>query len=102
MPMMKALAPTGMGTCPCHPTTLAAMAESIAIHHADWLDLPSLIEPASVDLVYIDPPFGTGATQRTPPGAAKAGRAVSAAYEDDLRDVGAWLKWIEPRLRATV
>lgn len=90
------------GLDPCHPTTLAAMADSVAIHRADWLDLPSLVEPASVDLVYVDPPFGTGAAKRTPPGAGKAGRALHAAYDDSLGDVAAWLAWIEPRLRGTV
>jgi DNA modification methylase len=77
------------------------MASATAIHRADWLDLPSFVEPGSVDLVYVDPPFGTGAAKRTPPGAAKAGRAIDAAYDDSLADVSAWLAWIEPRLRAT-
>ena len=77
-------------------------ADSATVHLADWIDLPSLITPASVDLVYADPPFGTGAAKRTPPGAARAGRTVSATYEDGLGDVEAWLAWIEPRLRATV
>lgn len=58
----------------------------------EWLDGVREIEPGSVDLVYADPPFNTG--QR------RAGR--TGAYEDRWESMGAWLGWLEARLRATI
>ncbi len=34
------------------------------LHHADNLDVLRRLDPSSVDLIYIDPPFGTGMTRR--------------------------------------
>ncbi len=53
-------------------------------------------------MLYADPPFNTGAAQRTPPGAAAAGRGVFAAYEDSWPTTGEWVAWLRERLRATL
>lgn len=62
------------------------------IVQADWLDFAPTLAPASVDLVYADPPFNTGLTQR--------GRA--GAYEDWWESTGAWVAWLRERLAATL
>ena len=51
------------------------------VHHADWLVLARSLAPGSVDLVYADPPFNTGAVKATPPNAQRAERAVVEEYE---------------------
>ena len=59
---------------------------------ADWLDLAATLPPASVDLLYADPPFNTGQTQ--------SGR--SGAYPDAWPDAAAWVAWLRERLAATL
>lgn len=68
---------------------------------ADWLDLPSQV-PGPIDFLYADPPFNTGVTQRTPPGAAAAGRGTHAAYADDFGSTAGFIDWLRPRLAATI
>lgn len=58
----------------------------------DWLSAVQSLDPASVDLVYADPPFNTGKTQ--------AGRAGS--YRDTWPDTLSWVGWLEERLDATL
>jgi DNA modification methylase len=59
---------------------------------ADWLAFASRLAPASVDLVYADPPFNTGRTK-----AARAGR-----YADTWPSLDAYLGWLRDRLAATI
>lgn len=69
---------------------------------ADWLAFARKLPPASVDLLYADPPFNTGRAQRTPPAAARAGRNIDSAYDDAWPSVQDWLAWLRERLEATL
>ncbi|MDX9912925.1 MAG: site-specific DNA-methyltransferase [Phycisphaerales bacterium] len=69
---------------------------------ADWLSFARTLPPASVDLLYADPPFNTGRTQRTPPAAERAGRNIDTAYDDAWPSVQDWLAWLHERLEATL
>lgn len=66
--------------------------ERVRIAQADWLDLASAIEPASIDLLYADPPFNTGLTQ--------TGRA--GEYADAWPSTAEWVLWLRERLTATL
>ncbi len=61
------------------------------ITQTDWLDGVQTLAPASIDLVYVDPPFATGKTQR--------GR--SGTYDDAWPSLDAWVLWLGERLIAT-
>ncbi len=65
---------------------------SCVVHHADWLDFAPLLPPASIDLLYADPPFNTGA--------AKSARAGS--YDDSFPSTSHYLAWLNSRLVATL
>lgn len=67
-------------------------AAGVSVHHADWLEGVSRIAPASVDMVYADPPFMTGKTQTDRAGSFDDAWATSAEY----------LEWLRARVRATV
>lgn len=58
----------------------------------DWLDVARSLEPASVDLVYADPPFNTGRTQT----------GSGGSYEDAWATTGEWVAWVRERLEATL
>ena len=62
------------------------------IEHADWLEFARGLPPGSVDLVYADPPFNTGKTQR----------ASAGAYEDAWPDIASWVAWLRERVEATI
>lgn len=87
------------------------------IEHADWLDFARTLGPASVDLVYADPPFNTGRTQRgSSPAAPQASASgptpgepgppltpgVPLSYRDSWASTGAWVAWLRERLDATL
>lgn len=72
------------------------------VSRLDWLDAASAMAPASVDFLYVDPPFNTGARKRTPPGAARAGRAIDASYSDAFGSTAAFLDWLTPRVRESL
>jgi DNA modification methylase len=74
----------------------------VSLHHADWLAAVRTIPPNSVDLLYVDPPFNTGSTQRTPPNAHKLARASHAAYADRWPTMPAYIAWLRERLLATL
>jgi DNA modification methylase len=57
--------------------------------HADNLAVTASLPDRSLDLVYIDPPFGTGA--------ARLGRGGSG-YPDRSDDPERFVRWLEPRL----
>jgi DNA modification methylase len=66
--------------------------EGARLAQADWLDVARSLEPASVDLVYADPPFATGRRQR----------ADAGEYADSWADLEAYLAWLRERLAATL
>lgn len=61
----------------------------------DNLDVMAALPDACVDLVYMDPPFGTGSTRR-------GGQAMDArsphTYRDLADDPGRFVAWLGPRL----
>jgi len=59
---------------------------------AEWLEAVGWIEPASVDLVYVDPPFNTGVR--------RAGRAGGFADRWDRPE--SHIRWLRERLASTV
>lgn len=58
----------------------------------DWLDGVRDLPPGSIDLLYADPPFNTGETQRD-----RAGE-----FEDAWPDVPSYIAWLRERLAATL
>ncbi len=63
--------------------------------HGDNLPVLEALEDASVDLIYVDPPFGTGSVRKGR--AIKQGDAA-AAYKDVPNDPERFVDWIQPRL----
>lgn len=86
------LAPTGEG----FPFALGAgwtlCGASAALFHGDWIEAARSLEPGSVDLVYVDPPFNTGATRVSHAG----------AFADEWATIDDYLAWMRARLIATV
>ncbi len=66
--------------------------EAAALAQADWLKVADFLEPQSVDLVYVDPPFNTGS--------AKSGSAGS--YQDSWETVEEYIAWLRQRLEPTL
>ncbi len=64
----------------------------VRMGEGDWLRGVSTLEPASIDLVYADPPFNTGRTQRSHEG----------AFDDAWADADAFISWLAERLDATL
>lgn len=58
----------------------------------DWLDFAGSLEPASVDLVYADPPFNTGRPQT----------GSGGSYTDAWTTTADWVAWLRDRLVATL
>lgn len=72
---------------PVEPTTSA-----VTLEQGDWLSFASVLADASVDLLYVDPPFNTGRTQR----------AQQGVYEDAWESTDAWVAWLRERLFVTL
>jgi len=62
-----------------------------ALANADWLDAARSLEPGSVDLVYIDPPFAAGGRRQ----------AGAGGFDDRWRSPAAYRAWLGERLEAT-
>ncbi len=62
------------------------------VEACDWLVGARTLAPGSIDLLYADPPFNTG----------KRRSGASGSFDDSWRDAGAYLAWLEERLRATL
>jgi len=62
---------------------------------ADNLAVLAATPDASLDLIYVDPPFGTGSTRR---GGAQRAQAARPSWQDVPNDPEAFVAWIEPRL----
>lgn len=67
-------------------------ATGVRIRCADWLDAARELDPASVDLLYADPPFNTGRAH----GAARGG------FDDRWPSPDHHLDWLRARLLATL
>ncbi len=63
------------------------------IAHADWLDFVGTLQPQSIDVLYADPPFNTGRSQRG---------TDNLTYPDTWPSIDAWLAWLRERLTATL
>lgn len=87
--------------CPM-PRTAKPSTSDALVHQCDWLQAPRHIALASVDFVYADPPFNTGARKQTPPNARKAGRSVTAGYDDDFGSSAGFIDWLSQRLAVTL
>jgi len=72
------------------------------VQHADWLAAAPALPPASIDLLYADPPFNTGASKSTPPNAHKSARNTTATYEDSWPTIPHYIAWLGERLEATL
>lgn len=59
---------------------------------ADWLDAAGSLEPRSIDLVYVDPPFNTGRVRAD----------AAGAFDDAWPTLDSYLDWLGDRLAATV
>lgn len=89
-------APSHAGqAAPALPRDLPAAWERIGAHaavmRADWLDAARSLPPAAIDLVYVDPPFNTGATRS----------GAAGAFLDAWPTIDAYVEWIRARIIAT-
>ena len=67
--------------------------------HADNLAVTAGLADGAVDLIYIDPPFGTGTVRRGGVrGARLPGETPAHRYRDVPDDPERFVAWIEPRL----
>lgn len=66
--------------------------ERVRLRCADWLDAAPDLEPASIDMLYADPPFNTGRRQH-----AQAGE-----FEDAWTTPASYIAWLRERLDATL
>ncbi len=66
----------------------------------DWLSFVRTLTPGSIDLLYADPPFNTGKTQR---GRSRTNAGGSApSYEDTFSTTADWVGWLRDRFVATL
>lgn len=81
-------------TCLSSPTPSSRPAhdEPATVACLDWLDLAASQPPASVDLVYADPPFNTGQRRS----------AAAGGYDDAWASTAEWVAWLRERLVATL
>ena len=86
------IAPTGEGFPIALGAGWAPCGTSAAVFHGDWLDAVRSLEPGTIDLVYVDPPFNTGATK-----ASHAGE-----FADGWATMDEYLAWMRARISATV
>lgn len=80
------------------PTTLptsinwAQAAKGAVIAQGDWLEAARSLNPGSIDLLYADPPFNTGATKR----------GEAGAFDDRWPSPSAFIAWLRQRLEASI
>jgi DNA modification methylase len=73
------------------------------VQQGDWFERALLLPAGSIDLLYTDPPFNTGDTQRTPPGAkAVKGRSARAAFADRVGTPAQFASWLGECMKATL
>jgi DNA modification methylase len=71
---------------------MQAMRDQEQVIQRDWIDAIIDVDVASVDLMYVDPPFNTGKIQS----------ASAGAYEDAWASTGDWLSWFRSRVERTI
>jgi DNA modification methylase len=74
----------------------------VQVLRGDWLACAAKLDRASIDFLYVDPPFNTGKSQETPPAAGRAGRKVRASYKDSWPTTAAYVAWLEERVSLTI
>lgn len=62
---------------------------------SDWLSFVTTLRPASVDLLYADPPFNTGKSRT-------GLRGHFARYRDSWPSIDLYIQWLRERLQATL
>jgi site-specific DNA-methyltransferase (adenine-specific) len=77
---------------PGAPDRRLPSASSHVVRQRDWLALAGSLPPASVDLLYADPPFNTGQTQSDRNG----------SFRDAWPSMDDYLRWLRERLVATI
>lgn len=75
---------------PASPLAWREPAPGVRIACADWLDGAAALAPASIDLVYADPPFNTGKRQSDHAG----------DFEDRWETPREYIAWLRSRLEA--
>lgn len=68
------------------------MPDPYRVINQDWIDAISDVPDASIDLMYVDPPFNTGKTQS----------ASAGAYQDSWASTDEWISWFGARLERTI
>jgi len=74
----------------------------VRLVNADWLDAARALPPASIDLMYADPPFNTGRRRTASPRARVLGRDGTAAYDDAWPTMADYVSWLRERIAATL
>ncbi len=70
------------------------------VAHGDAIDCGRVAAAGSVDVAYLDPPFAVGVAFGARTGAGSARASGPVAYDDRWHSIGAYLDWLEARLRA--
>lgn len=70
-------------------------ADDVTILRCDWKDGVALLPPASIDLLYVDPPFNTGRVQ-------VGRRGHAATFTDRWPTTQEYITWLRDRLTATL
>lgn len=84
--------PSPGGVAPPPPFQWLHPAPGARLACVDWLEGVQRLEPTSIDLVYVDPPFNTGERQ-----VDRAG-----AFEDAWEDTASYIAWLRQRVMATL
>lgn len=74
------------------PIVWTTPAAGARLARADWSRAAAALEPATVDLLYADPPFATG----------RAHRAEAGAFDDSWPDLPSYLAWLRERLETSL
>lgn len=74
------------------PEVFRHLNQQVRLYHADWADVVALLPDASIDLMYVDPPFNTG---RTLTGAA-------GAFADTWPSWREYIQWLDGCLVKTI
>lgn len=83
---------------PVAPHVFRHQGRQAHLYHADWPDLVERLPDASIDLMYVDPPFNTG---RTLTGKAGAYVDVWPGWREYIRWLGHCLERTLPKLKRT-
>ncbi len=68
------------------------MLPTAQFHNGDWLNVIRQIEHATIDLLYVDPPYNTGLPKRS----------AENSFEDSWPDTASYIRWISDRIEASL